>query len=150
MLLDWALASVHHLAILTLAAILAFELALTAGEIDARAIERLARVDAWYGAMAGLVLAAGLARVAFGLKGADYYVANAFFWTKMALFAAVAALSIAPTLRYLVWRRAARADASYRPHTASVRTVRRALWAEVALFAALPLCAAAMARGFGM
>lgn len=47
MVLDWALASVHHLAIFTLVAILAFELALTAGELDAPAILRLARVDVW-------------------------------------------------------------------------------------------------------
>lgn len=148
--LDWALASIHHLAIFTLAAILAFELAVTARELDAQAIARLARVDAWYGAMAAVVLAAGLARVFLGLKGPDYYMANAFFWTKMALFAAIALISIAPTLRYLVWRRASRADPAYRPHAASVRTVRLALWSEVALFAGLPLCAAAMARGFGI
>ena len=36
MALDWGLASVHHQAIFTLAAILAFELALTSGELDGR------------------------------------------------------------------------------------------------------------------
>lgn len=150
MLLDWALASAHHLAIFALAAILAFELALTARDLDAATVLRLARIDTWYGVMAAVVLAVGIARVIFGLKGSAYYMANAFFWTKMALFAAVGLISIAPTLRYLVWRRAARADPEFRPHAASVRGVRRALWAEVVLFAGLPLCAAAMARGFGM
>ncbi len=150
MVLDWALASLHHLAILTLAAILAFELALTASEMNASAIARLARVDAWYGATAALVLAAGVARVVFGLKGAGFYLGNTFFWTKMALFAVVAAISVAPTLRYLVWRRAMRVDSSFRPGAAALRSVRLALWAEVALFAAMALAAAAMARGFGM
>ena len=150
MMLDWALASVHHLAIFTLAAILAFELALTAGELDAPAILRLARVDVWYGAMAAVVVAAGVARVIFGARGSAYYMANAFFWTKMALFAAVGVISIAPTLRYLAWRRGVRADPAFRPGATSVQAVRRALWAEVVLFAGLPLCAAAMARGFGM
>ena len=150
MVLDWALASVHHLAIFTLVAILAFELALTAGELDAPAILRLARVDVWYGAMAAVVVAAGVARVIFGVRGSAYYMANAFFWAKMALFAAVGLISIAPTLRYLAWRRSLRADPAFRPLAASVQTVRRALWTEVVLFAGLPLCAAAMARGFGM
>ncbi len=150
MVLDWALASLHHLAILALAAILAFELALTASEVDARAIARLARVDAWYGATAALVLAAGLARVVLGLKGPGFYMANPFFWTKMALFAVIAAISVAPTLRYVVWRRRSRLDSSFRPDGAALRPVRLALWAEVALFAAIPLAAAAMARGFGM
>ncbi len=150
MILDWALASLHHLAILTLAAMLAFELALTANEMNASAIARLARVDAWYGATAALVLAAGLARVVLGSRGPGFYMGNSFFWTKMALFAAVAAISVAPTLRYIVWRRKSRADSNFHPDAAAVRTVRLALWSEVALFAAMPLAAAAMARGFGM
>jgi len=150
MVLDWALASVHHLAIFTLAAILAYELAVTAGEIDARAIDRLARIDAWYGVMAAVVLAAGVARVLFGLKGPGYYMVNAFFWTKMALFALIGLISIGPTMRYIVWRRAARVDPAFRPEPEGMGFVRRVLWTEVALFAGLPLCAAAMARGFGM
>jgi putative membrane protein len=150
MLLDWALASVHHLAIFALAGILAFELALTAGEVNAPTIGRLARVDAWYGAMAALVLAAGVARVLWGLKTPGYYMVNAFFWTKMALFVLIAAISVAPTFRYLVWRRTALGDPTFRPDAAAVGAVRLALWAEVALFAAMPLAAAAMARGYGM
>ena len=150
MLLDWTLASLHHLAVFTLAAILAFELALTAGAIESTAIARLSRVDAWYGAMAALALAAGVARVFLGVKGPEYYAGNAFFWTKMALFAAIAALSVLPTMRYIVWRRASRDNEAYRPDAGAVRAVRRALWSEVALFAGIPLCAAAIARGCGM
>jgi len=150
MFLDWILASLHHLAIFTLAAILAFELALTASEVDARVISRLARVDAWYGAMAALALAAGVARVFLGAKGSNYYAANSLFWIKMALFAGVAAISVLPTLRYVVWSRASRADSAFKPARGAITTVRRALWSEVALFAFIPLAAAGMARGFGM
>jgi putative membrane protein len=150
MLLEWALASLHHLAIFTLAAIIAFELALAARAVDDAAIVRLARVDAWYGAVAAIVLVVGAARVLFGAKGAAYYMANAFFWTKMGLFLAVGLLSIAPTLRFLAWRRRLRTDASFRPDAAALRSVRRALWAEVLLFACIPVAAAAMARGYGM
>jgi len=150
MLFDWALASVHHLAVFSLAAILAAELALTRRELDAGAVLRLARLDGWYGATAAAVLAAGVARVFLGLRGWEYYVDNAFFWTKMALFAAIGLTSIAPTRRYIAWRRAARADGDFRPDARSVSFVRRALWLEAALFAGLPLCAAAMARGLGM
>ena len=150
MLLDWALASLHHLAIFTLAGIIAFELALTARDVDDVAILRLARVDAWYGIVAAIVLAVGASRVMFGAKGAAYYMVNAFFWTKMGLFVAVGLLSIAPTLRFLAWRRRLRADASFRPDVAALIAVRRALWAEVVLFAGIPVAAAAMARGYGM
>ena len=47
---------------------------------------RLARVDAWFGIMAALVVAAGVLRVFFGAKGYEYYFVNIFFWAKMALF----------------------------------------------------------------
>src|SRR5277367_3215342 len=150
MFVDWLLASFHHLAVFSLAAILSAEIFLTAGPIDDRMALRLARVDAWFGIMAALALAAGLMRLAFGAKGADYYLANTFFWLKMGLFAAVAVISVAPTFSYLVWRRRVRADASFRPPASEIARLRRALYAEAGLFAFIPLCAAAMARGYGM
>jgi putative membrane protein len=149
MALDWALASLHHLAIFSLAAIPAYEIAVTAGAVDAPAIARLANVDAWYGIMAAAVLAAGLARVFLGVKGAAYYGGNSLFWAKMAVFALVGALSVPPTLQYIVWRRAARSDPQFRPPAAALARVRRLLFAEAALFALLPILAAGMARGFG-
>ena len=150
MLLDWALASLHHLAIFALAGIIAFEVATTARDVDDVAIVRLARVDAWYGAVAAIVLAVGASRVIFGAKGAVYYMVNAFFWTKMGLFVAVGLLSIPPTLAYLAWRRQLRADPEFRPDPAALGAVRRYLWTQVVLFAGIPVAAAAMARGYGM
>ena len=111
---------------------------------------RLARVDAWFGIMAAIALAAGLARVFFAAKGLDYYVANAFFWIKMALFVTVGVISVAPTFSFIVWRRQVRADAAFRPPAAEVSRLRKALYAEAALYALIPVCAAAMARGYGM
>jgi putative membrane protein len=101
--------------VFSLAAILSAEIFLTAGAIDGRMALRLARVDAWFGVMAAIALAAGLLRVFLGAKGVDYYLAKTFFWAKMELFAAAGLISIAPTFSYLVWRRRVRADASYRP-----------------------------------
>ena len=150
MALDWLLASLHHLAILSLAAILAFELALTAGEIEPRSLLRLARIDAYYGALAALALAAGLLRVFLGARGAAYYGANSLFWTKMALFALASSISIVPTYSYIVWSRRMRRDGAYRPTSSALRAVRRALWSEAALFGLIAICAAGMARGFGL
>jgi hypothetical protein len=86
MFVDWLLASFHHLAVFSLAAILSAEIFLTAGPIDDRLVLRVARVDAWFGILAALVVAAGVLRVFFGAKGYEYYWANIFFWAKMALF----------------------------------------------------------------
>jgi putative membrane protein len=150
MFVDWLLASFHHLAVFSLAAILSAEVFLTAGPIDDRMALRLARVDAWFGIMAAIALAAGLLRVFFGAKGYEYYLVNIFFWAKMALFVGIALLSVAPTYSYIVWRRQVRADPSFRPPKDEITQLRRTLYVEAGLFALIPLCAAAMARGYGM
>jgi putative membrane protein len=150
MFVDWLLASFHHLAVFSLAAILSAEIFLTAGPIDDRMALRLARIDAWFGIMAALVVAAGALRVFFGAKGYEYYFANIFFWAKMGLFVAVGLLSVAPTYMYIVWRRQVRADPAFRPPKDEIKQLRQVLYVEAGLFALIPLCAAAMARGFGM
>jgi len=150
MLTDWALASLHHLAVFTLAAVLAAELAILTIDINAKAIGRLARIDMAYGVSAAIVVIVGVARVIWGAKGYEYYVANHIFWTKMALFLVVGLLSIPPTLRYLAWSRRSRTDATFRPAAPEVARMRTYLWVEAAFFLAIPVAAAAMARGYGM
>ena len=68
----------------------------------------------------------------------------------MALFLVVGLLSIPPTLRYLAWRRQARADAAFRPEISEIARVRAYLRAEAVFFLAIPVAAAAMARGYGI
>ena len=123
---------------------------MAAGPIDDRMALRLARIDAWFGILAALVVAAGVLRVFFGAKGYECYLVNVFFWAKMALFVGVALLSVAPTYLYLAWRRQVRADPSFRPPTDQIAQLRQVLYVEAGLFALIPLCAAAMARGYGM
>jgi len=149
MAFDWLLASLHHLAILTLAAVLAFELALTGGAVEAGPMTRLARIDALFGAAAAVALGAGLLRVFLGARGVGYYGGNSLFWIKMALFALAALLSTVPSYHYLLWRRETARDPAFRPGLAALRAVRRALWSEAALFGLIAICAAGMARGFG-
>ncbi len=149
MTLDWVLASLHHLAVFGLVAILAYEIAMTAGVVDTALTGRIARVDAWFGIAATAVVAAGVARVFLGDKGPAYYAANSLFWAKMAVFALVGAISILPTLQFLRWRREGRADPHFKPNAQALVSVRRALFAEAALVALLPILAAGMARGIG-
>jgi putative membrane protein len=150
MFTDWALASLHHLGIFTLAATIAAEIAFLTADIDGRSIMRLARVDIAYGLSATFIVVIGIARVIWGAKGYEYYVANHIFWTKMVLFLIVGLLSIAPTMRYIAWRRRLSADPAFRPAASEVSRLRAYLWAEAAFFLAIPIAAAAMARGYGM
>ncbi len=150
MFADWVLASLHHLAVFTLAAILAAELAILTLDIDAKGIARLVRIDAAYGVSAAIVVLVGVARVIWGAKGYEYYIANHIFWTKMALFLVVGLLSIPPTLRYFAWGRQARANGAFRPEVSEIARMRRYLRAEGVFFLAIPVAAAAMARGYGI
>jgi putative membrane protein len=150
MFLDWVLASLHHLSVFSLAAIIAAEFTLIRNEMNATTIARLSRIDLHYGITAALVILFGAARVFFGARGYEYYAANHVFWTKMLLFVIVGGLSIPPTLKFVAWRRQSRDDATFRPALAEIASVKRALWIEAGLFLLIPVAAAAMARGYGM
>jgi putative membrane protein len=69
---DAWLAIAHHLAVFGLAAVLAAEWGLVRRGMAAPDIRRLARVDSAYGAVAGAVIIAGVARVIWGAKPAEF------------------------------------------------------------------------------
>ena len=143
-LVDLLLAIVHHALVFLFVGLLAMELALARPALDEAGLLRLARIDAALGAVAGLVVVVGIGRVLFGLRGWEYYVANHAFWGKMAAFVVIGLLSIVPTRRILRWRRQGSAPA------AEVAALRPWLKAEAAFVLVVLVCAAAMARGYGM
>jgi putative membrane protein len=149
-MLDAILAYLHHLGIGILIACLAMETALVRGPFTPSLYNRLARIDAGVGFAAGLILFAGIGRVMYGLKGAEFYTDNHVFWTKMALFALAAGASIPVTINLLKWRKAAMADADFQPPPEKLRLVQRHIKIEWALILLIPLAAVLMARGFGM
>ena len=141
---DLLLAVLHHVAVFGLVATLAMEgAALGVPSIDPA---RLARLDARFGGMAGLVLLVGGIRVVWGGKGWAFYESNPFFWAKIALFAAIGLLSIGPTLLFVRWRKAAAGDAGFVPPTDELRRARWWVGLEAVLLVPLLACAAAMAR----
>ncbi len=143
-MLDLVLAVLHHLLIFGLFGVLVAEAIILRRGMDPSAVARVARVDLWYGVLAGLIVAVGFSRAVFAAKGWAYYDHNGFFWAKIGTFAAIGLISILPTLAFIRWRRAGSA-----PTEAEVMGARRWLLIELALFALLPIFAAAMARGYG-
>jgi putative membrane protein len=139
----------HHVLVFAIAGVIAFELGAVRPGLSGPEAVRVARADRWYGLFALGILLVGFARAAHAAKGWAYYSHNWVFWTKIGAFAVVGLLSILPTVRFIRWSRAARADASYRPADAEVLAVRRWLWAQALVFALIPILAAAMARGAG-
>jgi putative membrane protein len=143
-MLDLWLAIGHHLIIFALFGVLAVELVLVRRDMSLDVVARITRVDAWYGVLAGAIVVVGFSRAIFAAKGWAYYSHNGFFWAKIITFVLVAILSVPPTIQYLKWRRAGQAPA--RPEVGRARIF---LYAELFLFAFLPIFAAAMARGYG-
>ena len=146
MLTDLILASLHHLLFLAIIAMLATESTLLRGRIDAATIGRLAGVDLGYGLCAMALLAVGFARLKWGIKGMDFYLHNPWFHAKIGCFLLVGLLSIRPTLAFLRWRKALRADPAFVPEAAQVTSLARLVRIELALLAAIVVLAAMMAR----
>jgi putative membrane protein len=146
---DAWLAIAHHLAIFGVFAVLVAEWAIVTPGLRAEDVRRVGRIDLAYGALAGAVVAAGVSRVVWGAKPADFYTENPVFWFKMAAFATVGLLSVAPTFRYIRWVRALDEEGGGPPEAAEVVVAHKAIRLQLEVFAAIPVLAALMARGIG-
>jgi putative membrane protein len=113
--------------------------------LDEAGWRRLLAADNAWGAAAGLWIASGVARLFFGGKEPAFYWRNGFFWMKMALFALVFALELAPMMTWIRVR-AARKRGTALPGF-SVETYRRINTVEIALVVTIVFVAAFMARG---
>jgi putative membrane protein len=143
-MLDLILAITHHVLIFAIFGILFAEFTIVRSGMSSATAVRIASMDAWYGAFAVAVLVIGFCRAIFAAKGWAYYSHNAFFWAKIVTFVLISLLSVPPTIAFIRWRKS-----GLTPDDAAVRTARRYLHLELALFVLLPIFAAAMARGYG-
>ncbi|MCX5478271.1 DUF2214 family protein [Kaistia geumhonensis] len=148
MLVDLVLAILHHLAVFVLFAMLAVQLVWLKRDLDLQGLRRVAKLDIIYGATAGAVLLIGVLRVFFGLKGWGYYAESHSFWAKMAAFALIGLMSIPPTMKFIAWRKRAEGEPGWLPSPAEIRSARMYLHVEATIFLAIPIFAAAMARGY--
>ena len=117
---------------------------MTAGDL-----RRVAFIDLGYGLTALVVVIIGLVRIRYGGKGLEYYQENAWFWAKMATFALVGLLSIAPTMAFRRWARRLRLSEQTLPLPHELAFVRKLVIAETVLFLLVPVFAAVMARHQG-
>ncbi len=149
MWLDAILAYLHFTAIFLLFAFLVVETMMMRGALDAAAVRLLGRVDIWFFGSAIGALATGFMRLVWGAKGPDFYLSSWPVYVKVGLFLAVGMISVAPTLRFIRWRRMFERDTGWRVPDGERRHVRRLIMIEVHLAAAIPLVAVIMSRGLG-
>jgi len=149
MWLDATVAYLHFAAIFTLFGFLTAEAVLLRRALDADAVRLLGRVDLWYLGAAIVVLATGVARLAFGARGAEFYLSSWPIYAKGALFVLVGAMSAYPTLAFIRWRRALGHDASWKVPPGEQRRMRKVVMIEVHIAALIPAVAVVMSRGLG-
>ena len=143
------LAYLHLLAILTMVVFVSSEAALCRVQwLNAAVVERLAKVDRVYGIAAIMVLATGVARTVWGVKGTSWYWTNPLLHIKLTLFIVIGIVSIFPTLTYIRWRKTVRASGAL-PAEAEIRKTRKLVMVQAHLLAVIPLVAVFLARGFG-
>ncbi|MFN9473593.1 DUF2214 family protein [Acidovorax sp.] len=148
MTLEAVLAALHIVAILTLVVFLSSQAALCRIEwLNAAVVERLARLDAIYGASAMVLVATGLARVFWGVKGLSWYISQPMFHIKITLVVAIAILSIFPTIAFRRWLRQLRADGSL-PDAREVTRVRRLVMVQAHVIPVVAVIAVFWARGW--
>jgi putative membrane protein len=149
MTLEAILAYLHILAILTMVVFISSEAALCRVQwLNAAVVERLAKVDMVYGLAAIAVLATGVARTWWGMKGTAWYWTNPLLHVKLTLFIIIGVTSIFPTLTYLRWRKALRSTGTL-PSEAEIKKTRRLVMIQAHLLVLIPLVAVFLARGFG-
>lgn len=148
MIVSWLVAALHLLALgIGLGAVWARGRALQ-GSLDVSGLRRVFAADTWWAAAAGLWIATGLARAFAGLeKGADYYLHNHVFWTKMILLGLILALEIGPMLALVRWR--AQVQRGEQPDIGSARRFARISFVQAALVVLMVVAATALARGYG-
>jgi putative membrane protein len=141
-------AYVHVAAVIAIGALLSCELLLLWSGVGVHEARRIALLDLGYLIAAILVLASGLLRLIWFGKSPAFYLHNPVFWIKLALFVAMALVSVPPARRFLRWHRAATTGTA--PPREEVSLARRYVAAELALLACIPVAAVLTARGIGI
>jgi putative membrane protein len=147
MWLDAALAYLHFTAVFVLFAFLTVEVMLARGELDARTVLLLGRVDHWYLGAVVAALLTGVSRAIWGAKGWSFHAGDWVLWAKVLAFAALVLLSILPTQAFVRWRRRIEADPDSGVTEDERKRMRRYLMWELHLASVIPLLAVIMARG---
>lgn len=143
------LAYLHIAAILTLVVFISSEAALCRPEwMNATIVKRLVTIDRIYGIAALAVLATGFARIYLGVKGSGWYWGNWLLHAKIGAFVVVGLISIAPTLRFIRWKKALDQTGAL-PAAEEVRKARKLVMLQAHIIPLIPLAAVFLARGFG-
>ena len=143
-------AYVHDLSFMVCFGSLVVERQLIQPDPDRQRATRMVIADVIYGLAALLLLGSGILRVLYFGQGAAFYTHNPLFWAKVGVFLSVGALSLYPTITYILWVIPLRKGELPRVGEALSGRLARIINVELVGFASIPFLAALMARGVGI
>ena len=134
----------HFAGFAALAAALVVELVLYRPVVPGATARTLARIDAFYGLSAVVVLGSGLMKLLAYGKPASYFMQNGLFHVKITLFVVMVLLSIYPTIHFIRNRKAPVDGQVEYPGSIGVL-----MKIQLMLLLLIPLLAVMMAKGYG-
>jgi len=136
----------HFIGIMLLMGSLFAEYVLLRPGITKNQIKLLSVTDMIYWVSAAAILTTGLLRwFMVDPKGADYFNHQPLFHIKLTVFLVIIILSIIPTLKFLKWKKQARADDSFIPGDKEIKKQLTFVRIEMLLIAIIPLLAVMVA-----
>ena len=145
-----AVAYVHYLSFMVCFGALVLERRLIRADPSREDATLMVITDVVYGIAALALLLSGIARVLHFGQGSDFYTSNPLFWWKVGTYLAVGALSLYPTITYILWAIPLRKGELPKVSESLAGRLRLVLTVELAGFAVIPLMATLMARGVGL
>ncbi|MCS5698130.1 DUF2214 family protein [Cyanobium sp. FGCU-52] len=145
-----AVAYVHYLSFMVCFGALVLERRLIRADPSREDATLMVITDVVYGIAALALLLSGIARVLHFGQGSAFYTENPLFWVKVGTYLAVGALSLYPTITYILWAIPLRKGELPKVSEALASRLRWILNIELVGFAAIPFLATLMARGVGL
>ncbi|MCC5898817.1 MAG: DUF2214 family protein [Phormidium sp. GEM2.Bin31] len=140
----------HYLSFMLAIAALVVERLSLHSDLSLEKARRIVIADVVYGLSAIGVLITGVLRVLYFGKGADYYLDNPLFWTKIGLFLLVGALSLYPTVTFILWIKDLQQVQVPSLSRGKVQVLSSLVSLEIVGMLLIPLFASLMARGIGL
>ena len=150
MITNALVAYVHYLSFMLCFGALIYERISLKADPNRKEAISMVVADIIYGIAGIALLVSGIYRVIKFGQGSEFYTQNPIFWTKMVTIGLVGALSLYPTVTYVLWALPLSKDELPNVTNKLVSRLRVIINIELVGFASIPFLATLMARGIGL
>ena len=144
------IAYVHYLSFMICFGALVLERTILKVSLNRKEAITIVIIDVVYGIAALALLLSGIFRVLYFGQGIEFYLDNPMFWIKVGLFLSVGAISLYPTITYILWAFPLSKGDLPQLDLKLLLRLRKIINIELIGFSLIPLFATLMARGVGL